>query len=291
MQAMPRGEISSRNSNRSPRCGHEYAGATLFIRAVVALALLPTSAGAQPGHCDPQLAPPAGNPYGYRLRGERCEGVYVRQLSNSALVLASFTLLFEDFDAAHSEDLLVQWKAPSSAEVRVRARTLDRRLHYRMDAIRQKGTASFRWPAGLLYALQIQQGNLGVLVWVPSDASPIRRELYLPVRVFQKQGQLPRGSLQLVLLPSLELSEVYVSLASVNNDGGASRMIRDGEALRYGYYPADRSIVFSVPAPPSAGIFYLEIAASLKSGGSVTLPVWFYHSQTEEAVQRPSGGH
>jgi hypothetical protein len=242
-----------------------------------------------PDPCDPQLAPPAGNPYGYRLRGERCEGVYARQLSSSALVLASFTLVFEDFDTGHSEDLLLYWKAPSPAEVRVRARTLDRRLHYRMDAIRPKGTASFRWPAGLLYALQIHQGNLGVLAWVPSDASPIGRELYLPVQVVQESGQLARGNLQLVLLPSLELSEVYVSLASVNKDGGAGRMIRDGEAFRYGYYPADRSITLSVPSLPSAGIFYLEIAASLKSGGSVTLPVWFYHSQPEEAARSLSG--
>jgi hypothetical protein len=68
-------------------------------------------------------------------------------------------------------------------------------------------------------------------------------------------------------------------------------MIRDGEALRYGYYPADRSIVFSVPTPPSAGIFHLEIAASLKSGGSVTLPVWFYYSPPEEAVRSPSRDH
>jgi hypothetical protein len=158
-----------------------------------------------------------------------------------------------------------------------------------MDAIRQKGTASFRWPAGLLYALQIQRGNLGVVAWVPSEASPIRRDLYLPVRVGQEETLMPRGNLEVAVLSSLELSEVYISLAAVNKDGGTGPMIRDGEALRYGYYPPDRSIVFFISTPRTAGMFYLEIAGSLKSGGSVTLPVWFYNSGPPEAARNPSG--
>jgi hypothetical protein len=84
----------------------------------------------------------------------------------------------------------------------------------------------------------------------------------------------------------VELSEVYVSLAPAKKDGKPGAMIQDGKALGHRYYPADRSIKVPIPAPDSTGIFYLEIAASLRSGGSATLPMWFYNSRAND--QRPS---
>lgn len=282
---MRRGETSSITCERT-LLSHDSS----LVRAVLLALLSQLLSGAQLGPCDPELAAPAGNPYGYRLRGERCEGVYIQPVSSSALVIASFTSAFEDYDTNNGQDLKVQWDSPAPAGVRVRARTLDRRLHYRMDAMRPKTASSILlWPAGLLHSLQIRRSNLGLLAWVPSGASVIGKDLYLPARVLQKQRTPAGGSLELALLPGVELSEVYVSLAPVGQDGRTGAMIRDGEALRYGYYPADRSIVFSIPAPASTGIFYLEISASLKSGGSVTLPIWFYNPRVENRTGQPLG--
>lgn len=229
----------------------------------------------QAGQCDTDLAEPAGHPYGYRRRGELCEGVYVRQVSSSGLVLASFTSSIDDYDVNSNQDLIVEWRPPSAAEVRLRARTLDRRLYYRMDALRQKDVRSLTWPTSLLGALKIQRVNLGVLGWIPAAAGSTAKDMYLPVRVRRPsdEGSPGKRIYQVVLLPGLELSEVYVSLSSKGVP------IREGEPLGYGYYPADRSVAFPIRYPASTGVYYLEIGASLKRGGSVTLPVWFYHSE------------
>src|SRR5215471_10527210 len=40
-------------------------------------ALFTSAIEAQVAPCDPQLIQPPGNPLGYRLRGDRCEGIYV----------------------------------------------------------------------------------------------------------------------------------------------------------------------------------------------------------------------
>jgi hypothetical protein len=259
-----------------------------FLRlAVFAITVNTATVAAQPGPCDPDLIAPSGNPFAYRLRGERCEGIYVQQVSSSALVMASFTSVFEPF-AANNEELRVQWDGPERAEVRLRARTLDRRLHYRMDATRiANAPPVLSWPAALLHSLEIRPGNLGLLAWVPSGASPIGKDLYLPARVLGSDLGPAARSLRLALLPGVELSEVYVSLAPWR-DGKPGAMIRDGEALRYGYYPADRSIEVTLPAPDWTGIFYLELAGTLRSGGSVTLPIWFYNFRAPEV--RPSAG-
>jgi hypothetical protein len=120
--------------------------------------------GAQEGPCDSQLKPLAGDPNGYRVRGDRCEGIYIKDVAGSAnLLVASFTESFEDYDPASGTDLLIDWKAPERGEVRLRAYALRRRLHYCMDTLRPGARTSYVWPSGLLNALSIAKQDLGVV--------------------------------------------------------------------------------------------------------------------------------
>src|SRR5262245_41082574 len=112
---------------------HVSFGHILFLVLVLVTALIIPRALSQIQSCDPNLAQPEGHPYGYRLRGNRCEGVYVQQVDNTILVLASFTESFENYDLHANKDLLLQWNAPGNEEVRLRAFGLRRRLYYRMD--------------------------------------------------------------------------------------------------------------------------------------------------------------
>jgi hypothetical protein len=61
---------------------------------------------AQQSPCDPNLTQLGQNPQGYRLRGDRCEGIYIQPVSGSTtLLVASFTEFFEDFDPSLSGQL------------------------------------------------------------------------------------------------------------------------------------------------------------------------------------------
>jgi hypothetical protein len=95
------------------------------------------------------------------------------------------------------------------------------------------------------------------------------------VELVQTAKRSTPRSLLLSVIPGVELSEVYVSVAPVDRDGRIGHMIQDGKALGYGYYPPGQPVAALIPAPVAKGLFYVEIAASMKAGGSVTLPVWF----------------
>ena len=103
------------------------------------------------------------------------------------------------------------------------------------------------------------------------------RHVYVPLRIGQQANPLQTGHYQIVLLPGHELTEVYISLASVGADGRPGAFRPDGKALGYGYYPAGRGVTISIPNLEEPGIYYLEIGAVLKGGGATTAEVWFYH--------------
>lgn len=261
---------------RKRRC-LSLTGACLFVL------LLPLVGGTAPifssqvNHCDPSLGQPEGNPYGYRLRGDRCEGMYVKQVGSTALMIVSFTESIEDYNLKIDKDLVVQWKTPGSEAARLRAYSLRRRLYYRMDTVRPSATESFTWPVSLLSSLEIPRQDLGIIGWIQLLIGTIEREVYVPIRIHQQQDGGLVGTYTVVLLPGVELSEVYVSIARLGENGRPGIFLRDGQALGYGYYPADRRIDFPITNPGPRGFYYLEIGATLKSGGSATVELWFYH--------------
>jgi hypothetical protein len=235
-----------------------------------------------PNPCDPELSLLSSGPYGYRLRGDICEGLYVQQVAGSALQLVSLTSYFEDFNPEPTQNLVIAWKSPTKAETHVRARATDRRIYFRMDAIRAAPMNDLRWPAGLLSALGIRRDRLGVLAWTDSENALGTSTLYLPVGLGDKKSFPGSGDYSLALIPGRELGEVYITLSRIDQAGRAGRPIRDAVPLGLNYYPAGQRIDFPIANPGSEGIYYLEIGATLKTGGSITLPVYFYHAGREK---------
>lgn len=261
-------------TSRSDRIYHTVALLFVFVWSIAC----PVSiANPKDSDCDHGLEQPKENPYGYRLRGDRCEGIYVKQVASSTLMVASFTEAFEDYDPSSNRDLLVEWKVLGNEPVRLRAHSLKRKLYYRMDTVRTPETRAFNWPVGLLAALAIPRQDIGVVGWTHYSAGTIEKEVYLPLRINQKKDKSRLGSYTVVLLPGAELSEVYVSLATMGKNGQPENFLRDGIALGYNYYPADRRIDVPISDLTAPGLYYVEIGATLKTGGSATVEFWFSH--------------
>lgn len=250
------------------------------IRFVVVLSLLllianlsrPTSA--QGSHCDPNLQQTGGDPNGYRLRGDRCEGVYIREVGGTTVV-ASMTEYVEDFNPTASRSLRVEWTAPGNGNVRLRAYSLRHRLYYQMDSLRPTGNSSYDWPTDLLSALKLTKGDLGIVALTSYQVGNNQREVYLPVRIKQQESTTKSSVYQLVLMPGAELDNVFISLAPVMKDGNIGDNIKSW-ALGPGFYPAGRGIKITVPQAKNSGIYFLKIGATFKAGGSSTKEVWFY---------------
>ncbi len=233
---------------------------------------------AQENPCDPDLDQSATDQLGYRLRGERCEGRYIQEVGSTILFPVSLTEFFEDYDLNSDEDLIIEWTVPTNQPVHLRAQGLRQRLYYRMDTVCSSDNPSYRWSTDILAALEISHGDLGITGWISYSVGENNREMYIPLRVRQQGEAKQIGTYQMILWPGKELTEVYISLATVNTDGSPKDFLKDGEALEYGYYPAFQGIEFEISGLEAAGVYYLEIGATLREGGSVITEHWFYHA-------------
>lgn len=246
----------------------------LFLFVCSPIASLP-----QDSPCDPNLNQTVGDPNGYRLRVDRCEGIYVKEVAgNSTLVIASLTKSFERYDPALGKDLIVEWPAVGNERVWLRAYSLRHKLYYRMDTVRRPGSTSYLWPSGMLGTLDIEKKDLGVVSWIMHSVGNVKRNVYLPLRIAQ-QKSTPGTSdhYTLLLLSSVELEKVFISLAAPESNGRPGGFLRRDEELGYGYYPPDRPIDISISELIKPGIYHLEIGATLRAGGSTATELWFYH--------------
>lgn len=256
---------------RRPRASSPPAVA-LFLLAATLSRPLP----AAESHCDPDLRPPEKNFYGYKLRDDRCEGIYVKDVAGRALQLVSLTEFVEDFDPAVAKNLLVEWTAPGDAAVRLRALALRHGLYYQMDSLRPAGSASYSWPPPLLRELKLKKGELGVLAWTSEHGRNGERRVYLPLRISQQTAPTRSSGYKVVVRPGVALDGLFLSLAA-ERDGQAGAYVLKDQPLERGYYPAGEVITISIPALAAPGIYYLEIGATLRAGGSSVAGLWFYH--------------
>ena len=246
----------------------------------------PISVSAQKGNdlCDPDLIKhtySSSNPHRYSPRGDppdRCEGIYVLQVANTPLFVASFTEFFEKYNTKADKDLIVEWSAPTSNNsIHIRSYGIKPKLYYRMDTKRKTKEKSYRWSTTTLADLGINYGDIGVIGWTQMLVGARAEEVYIPLRISQSRKQNPSKMYQVVLFPGRDLNEVFISLAKVRKDGKFGKFIKESEALGYGFYPAKRGIAFELSDLKEPGIYYVEIGATLRSGGTTAFELYFYH--------------
>lgn len=259
-----------------PLTSHSIA-ALLFLAgtlSVSGVAVRPVAA--QAGSCDPSLRQSATDPHGYRMRGDRCEGIYAQPVAGTSLIVASFTGSFETYDTESARNLVLRWTAPGLGDVRLRALALPRRLYYRMDATQSAAAGSWSWPSDVLAELGIERADLGVAAWTRQVMGSTEHDVYLPLRIDTGQVADTLTEFTLVVVPQVELTEVYVSIATVGGDGLPTSYIRDEEPLGYGYYPADRPMDIAIARPAEPGIYHVLIGGVVRSGGSLATELLFY---------------
>jgi hypothetical protein len=239
---------------------------------------------AQEDLCDPGLKQNKDNPNGYRMRKDRCEGVYIQPVSSITshqIELVSLTTHFGDYDTKNNiSPLIIEWTAPDDAEggdkVHLRTRALKRKLYYRMDTRQPLAKKSYEWPTNLLWALSIKREDIGVVGWTTLQLVP-EELIYLPLRISRKGNPNNAGSCRVVLLLKAKMKEIYVSLSQVDQRGKSVNFLRDDKPLEYGYYPAGKKIEFSLAELSQKGCYKLEIGAETESGGIDNISFYLYH--------------
>ena len=226
--------------------------------------------------CDPGLQGSPGSSLAYRMRGNRCEGIYALQVSSTQIWLASFTDAL-DLDAANDQDLTLSWQAPATAQtLSLRAQSLRPRTYYRMDTAVQLPATRFAWPSDVVASLQLSADEVGLLGWTKLAVHGSEREVYLPVTVSQAQAPAPQEQYRIAFVASMRLSEVYISLTPLDENGTPRQPVFADLPLGYGYYPAKEATVFVLDRQPKAGLYQLDISCTMMDGSSATTSFWLY---------------
>jgi hypothetical protein len=248
----------------------------LLTEAVVAF-----SGNVQQSICDPALKEIIDSPRGYHLRGDRCEGIYVKDVGGTVLQVVALIESFDDFEHASNNPLIIQWvqwdKSMGANPVRLRAEGLRRRSYYRMDTVRPADSVSFTWPSDVLSAEKLERQDVGVTAATQATVGGVERNMYLPVRISQHANASRTDNYKLFVMPGVELEEVYISLGPVGSRARPQVYIKNNEPLHFGYYPSGRAVMITVPELTVSGVYYIQVGAQLRGGGSTTVELWFFH--------------
>lgn len=228
--------------------------------------------------CDSLVKTRATDPLRYRQRGDRCEGVYAQDVAgSSSLLVASVVESFEAIDDTSSLPLRVEWTPPNGEPVALRVYSIRSGLFYRMETAQPVAASPYLWPPAVLQALRIGSADIGVTGSASTRLNGVAREVFVPLRISHRKAPVRSTSYRVTLWPSVELSDVFVSVATTDADGKPVTYLQRDESLAYGFYPAERGVVVRLKPLAARGIYFVRIAATLKRGGSATSTFLLFH--------------
>lgn len=249
-------------------------GALVLVGGLVA-GTLGGGAAAQEGLCDPAIPLFEESDLGYRDRGDRCEGIYDKlEVSGSTLSVVSFTEGDVSYDPAEAP-LEVTWPLGLDRPVRLRAKPLRPDLFYQMDTVQPATASSFVWPTDFLDTYEIRE--VAILGWAMVPLGGLELPVHLPLAIRQGEGTAEGGGYNLLVVPGVELSEIYVSIDHVDQGGKVDDTLLERHALEWGYYPADSGVSIPLPDLAEPGIYLVTlIAERLRDGIERPEQFWFY---------------
>jgi hypothetical protein len=257
------------------------ARAAPLVAAIAGAGLSAAAPAFAQAKCDAALHPVGGGD-GYRLRGDRCEGIYARAVALGEVHLVGVNWRPGPLPPIQAgRALKLAWEAPAGKPVHVRAWALRPRLFYRLDSVRPAGASAYDWPTELLMRLNLSAADLGVIAWTPVQLQGGVRDVLLPVRVGGGGGAAPQH-VELTLLSDVQLKEVYLTAFPIGPDGKPGPAQYKDVAVKRGYYPANRGITVPLPALSRPGYYRIDIGSSFTGGGASALSQLIY-------LAKPSG--
>jgi hypothetical protein len=223
--------------------------------------------------CDPNLRVRAGDPLGYRVRGDRCEGVFVEDVSFT-LLLGSFHYPRKDFQPRVGTSVRLTWSLPPANQVQVQAVSLRPQLFFRMDTVRPATETTYLWPTDFVERVKLTGAEIGLLSWADLPIGGRTQRVYSPVSIADRVGEP-----EVLLVPEAQLNEMTFSLVTIDGQGRPDVTVVSDRRLSLGYYPAGQPIAIRLPVLDAKRIYRIEVAASLKNGGSVTRDVYVVNYQ------------
>jgi hypothetical protein len=256
--------------------------AWIFIAVLVVLFQITVPRSfAQGDPCDPDVMRLRGSGgLAYKNLGARCEGTFASLSGGTAdLQLVSLTKSFSLMNFKDTPTLSLSWLAPPPVDVRLRAVSTRYKFYYQMDA--HPGAAdTFAWPTDRLVASRLLRPEVGLLASTPHTVAGETQEILLPV-VVQSKGYEPSAQLiEIVLVPTVQLKEVFRTITQYTDAGVKEAMLLSNRPLQYGSYQAHERIVLSLDLRNASGLFRFDVMATVSEGGTIKRSYWIYVGRT-----------
>jgi hypothetical protein len=226
--------------------------------------------------CDAALAPQSG-PLGYRLRGDRCEGLYEQMAALGSMRPVSLTL--QEVPVPESE-LRLSWPEPSSrTPVRVEAVAFKPNVYYRMNTVSAGG--AYRWPTNVLQAIGVSDIQWGVVATADEIVNGTSQRVYLPVDLEPRSSATPRGRYVLKVASVEDLSAVFLTIVGPTTSGQAGARVVSDRRIAGPYHSSATPI--RIPLDFSAlddGLYQVRVSATLSNrAGGTTLSFYLRHAR------------
>jgi hypothetical protein len=229
----------------------------------------PSRPAAAENFCDPGLGENTKGTMTYKMRGDRCEGIFAQQVSSPHIEIRSLVGTIQPFDPKRDSELVLVWKAPpgNKAEVQLRAFSFKPGRYYRMDTRVHPDRSAYRWPTDVLDSVGLGKADLGLLAWTESvEPEGTKSAVYLPLSTGTGSSQAKKGY-TVTFVPSTRLSEVHVKVSRL--EGQKVPTVLGDEKLVDEYYALGEPAEFSTGKLGPAGFYRITITAQPKTGSIV----------------------
>jgi len=253
-----------------------WSTATLFLTLLAA----PSAASAQDS-CPLPINDTQLN--GYKLRSDRCEGVYRREVASTyGAQIVSLGAASDLEDLCEQQPVRFVWPNTPSAPVRLQVESLRHRLYYRLDAVRPPQQTEFLWPRDPRCSneVRLKRSEIGVVARTTTSIGAKPIDLLLPVRLASVAVSPVSPPYDLVLLPGRAVSEVFVSLWYYGNVQQPVRILNERPLNQRPYPPGARiDIRLSAQDVKQMGIYRVKASVEFDSGTPETIDVYFLGSR------------
>jgi hypothetical protein len=214
------------------------------------------------GMCDGTLMGVHNHPFGYRLRGDRCEGIYWEpHTAGGTFAIISIRggqapLLTETPDVVRFT-WPIDPMIPPKTEVLIRGVNLRSGLYYRLDARKSYLDGVYNWPTDIIRGLGLTAPEIAVSATTRVKIGSITWNVILPLA----EDSSPRGSssYDVVLIASTAILRLSWELREIDTDGTPGRRVGHGVLAKQ--FRAGEAIRVPVDLPGFRGLCYLEFHA------------------------------
>ena len=225
---------------------------------------------------------------GYRMRGDRCEGIHAIEVASFGMVPISFTSCFDEFATGTPSTMKLSWPAGGDDSIVISGGGIRSGAHYAMDTVVAPAAGTFSWSADIINRRQFRRADLGFLAWREFESNGYSLKKYVPLGVAHSASSKATcreqdGVYTIAFRPGERFSKMHTTLERICN--GTVDVVEERTELGRKYYSTEK-VVYALAIPESVGLYRIRIEGE-RDNGTHGQPLVFMFAQKNGVGEVP----